>query len=89
MYIYNFFINFIQCLYILRFTIYKNEKINYDTIHDSHFNNYGYTVQPKKKNYGYIVLLYLNFNNNFATTKTISPLWRGFFFNILFYKIFV
>ena len=38
-----------QCLYILRFMIYKNEKINYDTIHDSHFNNYGYTVQPKKK----------------------------------------
>ena len=49
MYIYNFFINFMQCLYILRFMIYKNEKINYDTIHDSHFNNYGYTVQPKKK----------------------------------------
>ena len=45
-----------QCLYILRFMIYKNEKINYDTIHDSHFNNYGYTVQPKKKKKTMVIL---------------------------------
>ena len=53
MYIYNFFINFIKCLCILRYTIdtiHDTEKLKIDSRCDSRFDNYAIQHQKQANN---------------------------------------